>query len=64
MTKGETITQEVREKQSETDCFEHKKREPLIGSLVTNTIKYTLFLPKNQVLTRVCPGMVHRQAKP
>jgi hypothetical protein len=37
-----------REKQSETDCFEHKKREPLIGSLVANTIKYTRFLPKNQ----------------
>jgi hypothetical protein len=36
--------------------FEHKKREPLIGSLVTNTIKYTLFSAKNQVLTRWCQG--------
>ena len=28
--------------------FEHKKREPIHGSLVANRIKYTLFLPKNQ----------------
>jgi hypothetical protein len=27
----------------------HKKREPMIGSLVTNIIKYTLFPAKSQV---------------
>jgi hypothetical protein len=48
---GKTIIQEVGEKQSET-VLKHKKREPLIGSLVTNIIKYTLFSAKNQVLTR------------
>jgi hypothetical protein len=37
-----------REEKNET--VEHKKREPINGSLVLNRIKYTLFFPKNQAL--------------
>lgn len=33
---------------------EHKKREPTDGSLVANTIKYTLFSSKNQALPLLC----------
>jgi len=38
----------------EHEDFEHKKREPLIGSLVADTTKYTRFLPKNQALAWLC----------
>ncbi|SRR6266700_1772537 len=41
-------------REEENKTFEHKKREPIDGSLVTNTIKYTRFLPKNQALPLLC----------
>jgi len=45
-----TALLEQAKREEENETFEHKKREPLIGSLVANRIKYTLFLPKNQAL--------------
>jgi hypothetical protein len=34
--------------------LEHKKREPIDGSLVANTIKYTLFPAKSQAFHTPC----------
>jgi uncharacterized membrane protein YphA (DoxX/SURF4 family) len=51
-----------KEKEREQRIFEAQKREPIHGSLVTNTTKYTLFPAKNQALTRWYPDMVHHQA--
>lgn len=45
-----TALLERAKREEENKTFEHKKREPSIGSLVTNTIKYSRFLPKNQAL--------------